>query len=235
MLKLVIPLLCLTISVNALAAPQHKVESITEKAAIEQVEADLDAMQSTLTAQGSMGGGMHQGPSGNTKKNNSVDQNPAGSMPADSMGMGMGMRPGRMGSMMGNAKMPEGPDANPAAAATAGNGHVLHLGERDFYLDMQSTLVLTDAQVRSLTAHRAQWLSELAAHQATIEAAEAQLWQLTQSVTPDPDRLAAAVREVEQLRSAQRLAFITSVSDAARTLTPAQITVARSLPFDSTQ
>jgi len=196
--------------------------------------------------QGTMGGGMGQGsaskpkgmggmnkPKGMSGMNKSkgmggMNMGSAAAMPGGSMGMCCG----RMGSMMGKPKMTgSSTTPDPTVATAAGSGHVLHLGERDFYLDLQTELALTDAQVQSLTAHRGQWLSERANHQAAIDAAETRLWQLTQALAPNPDQVAGAVREVEQLRSKQRLAFITSVSEAVRTLTPAQIATARSLPY----
>ena len=178
-------------------------------------------------AQGTMGGGMGHGSSGKPKGMGGMNKGSAGSMAGGSMGMCCG----RMGSMMGKPKMTDSSAPNPDVNTSAGGGHVLHLGERDFYLDLRGELALTDAQVQSLTAHRSQWLSERAKHQAGIDAAETQLWQLTQALAPNPDQVAAAVSEVEQLRSAQRLAFIASVSEAVRTLTPAQIATARSLPY----
>ena len=195
--------------------------------------------------QGTMGSGMGQGsaskpkgmggmnkPKGMGGMNHSkgmggMNMGSAGAMPGGSMGMCCG----RMGSMMGKPTMTGSSTTDPAAATAAGSGHVLHLGERDFYLDLQTELALTEAQVQSLTAHRGQWLSERANHQSAIDAAETRLWQLTQALAPNPDQVAGAVREVEQLRSKQRLAFITSVSEAVRTLTPAQIATARSLPY----
>ena len=188
------------------------------------------------TATGTMGGGMGKGSASKPKGMGGMNQSKGmGSMnmgSAEAMPSGsMGMCCGRMGSMMGKPKMTAG-STTPDPTLAAGGGHVLHLGERDFYLDLQSELALTDAQIQSLTAHRDQWLSERANHQSAIDAAETQVWQLTQALTPNPDRVAAAVREVEQLRSSQRLAFIASVSEAVKTLTPAQIATARSLAYD---
>jgi hypothetical protein len=179
-------------------------------------------------AQGTMGGGMGQGSASKPQGMGAMNMGSTGAMSGGSMGMCCG----RMGSMMGKPKMTgSSTTPDPTVATAAGSGHVLHLGERDFYLDLQSELALTDAQIQSLTAHRGQWLSERANHQSAIDAAETQLWQLTQALAPNPDQVAATVREVEQLRSAQRLAFIASVSEAVRTLTPAQIATARSLPY----
>lgn len=143
----------------------------------------------------------------------------------------MGMCCGRMDSMMGKP-MPGSAMPSADTPVSTGSGHVLHLGERDFYLDRQTELALTQAQVQSLMGHKDRWLVERERHQEAIDAAEAWLWQLTQALTPNPDQMAAAVREVEQLRSEQRLAFIAAVSEAVRTLTPAQIAIARSMPYD---
>lgn len=178
--------------------------------------------------------GMGKGKSGMSKRGMGGGMNMGRGMQKPMSG---GMCCGRMGSMMGKPKMMGQSDtsdsstAAPAADPSSGTGHVLHLGERDFYLDLQTELALTTEQVQTLTEHRSHWLNERATHQAAIDTAETTLWQLTQALAPNPDQVAGAVREVERLRSAQRLAFIESVSTAVSTLTPAQIAKARTLPY----
>lgn len=152
-------------------------------------------------------------------------------MGGTSGGASMGMCCGPMGSMMGKPKTMTQADSSVGVDPPSSTGHVLHLGERDFYLDRRRELALTEAQVRQLTAHRSHWLTEREQREAAIDSAETRLWQLTQAVAPNPDQVAAAVRDVERLRSEQRLAFIESVSAAVSTLTPAQIARARSFPY----
>lgn len=142
---------------------------------------------------------------------------------------------GSMGSMMGKPSETVTTTTNSSSSVDSRTGHVLHLGEQDFYLDLQDELTLTAEQIGTLAEHRTQWLSERAEQQNAIDQAEAELWRLTQALAPDPDKVAAAVSEVERLRSAQRLAFIESVTAAVRVLTPAQIAIARGLPFSDVQ
>ena len=138
---------------------------------------------------------------------------------------------GRMGSMMGKPKTLRSVSISADKNTPSDMGHVLHLGERDFYLDLHEELDLSEVQRESLSSLRAQWLLDRESHETDIDAAEDRLWKLTQALPLDQQEVGDAINEVEKLRAAQRLAFINATSKAAQELTPEQTAIAQTLPF----
>jgi hypothetical protein len=57
---------------------------------------------------------------------------------------------------------------------------------------------------------------------AVVTRGEADLWALTGAAAPDAVAIASKLDEIGRLRSAQRLAYIRNVGEAARLLTDAQ-------------
>ena len=118
------------------------------------------------------------------------------------------------------------------AAPTIDVGHVLHLGERNFFLDLQEELRLTEQQQQTLVDYQRQWLSIRDSQETAIDEVENRLWELTQKLPPNQDELSNTIGNITQLYAAQRQAFIEAVSKAAQELTPEQIAIARSLPLE---
>jgi len=58
-----------------------------------------------------------------------------------------------------------------------------------------------------------------------VQDAEQQLWKSTSADRPDAEEIETKVRQVEKLRADQRLAFIRSVSEAAKVLAEEQTTI----------
>lgn len=137
----------------------------------------------------------------------------------------------RPGMTMGMPPAMAQPTDTTVPESTSNAGHVLHLGERDFFLDLQTELALTQSQLTYLMAHRSHWLAERDRRQEAIDIGETDLWLLTQEFPPDPVRISESVREVGRARSELRLVFIQSVIEALNALTPAQIVHARMLPY----
>lgn len=65
-------------------------------------------------------------------------------------------------------------------------------------------------------------LLERASVDRRVEEAEQQLWTLTAADSPDAGKIEAKVREIEKLRSDQRLNYIRAVGEAGRVLTAEQ-------------
>lgn len=131
------------------------------------------------------------------------------------------------GGMMGPAAM--GGTNSPTAMATPsalpgypGQSHLFHIGATGFYLDHPEHITLTAEQQQMLALHKQQALLEQSQQQAQIDAAEQALWQLTGADQPQLAAIEAKAREIEALRSTQRIAFIRQVSGAARVLTDQQ-------------
>lgn len=131
-----------------------------------------------------------------------------GMMDMDKMGMG-----GGSGSMsMSQSALPGFPGAS----------HLYHIGATGFFLDHPQHIALTTEQQAGLNKAKEQALLAKSTADRAIEQAEQGLWTLTAADQPDAAKIEAKLREVEKLRSDERLAFIRAVGDASKLLTDEQ-------------
>ena len=146
---------------------------------------------------------------------------PAG-MAGGGMGMGM-MGQGGMGccSMMGQMS-PAAGMAMSVLPGFPGASHIYHIGETGFFLDHPEHITLTPEQASNISKIRDGAVQSQGEFQRKLAAAEEQLWQLTASDQPTFSTIEAKAREIEKLRSDQRLAFIRAVGEAAKQLTDDQ-------------
>lgn len=136
-----------------------------------------------------------------------------GMMGMDKMGMGsMGMAPGAGTTMAMPSALPGFPGAS----------HLYHVGSTGFFLDYADKLGLSVEQRSSLNAIKQRALSAQVTTQRKIAEAEEALWTLTAAEQPDAAAIESKVREIEKLRSDQRLTFIRAVGDAGKILTADQ-------------
>jgi hypothetical protein len=134
-------------------------------------------------------------------------------MDQEMMGM-MGMPPG--GQMGGKMSMPSALPGFPGAS------HLYHVGATGFFLDHDEHISPTTAQRTSLNQIKEKALLDKSSLQRKIDEAKQQLWTLTASDQPDAKKIEEKVREIERLRSDQRLNVIRAVGDAAKVLTDEQ-------------
>lgn len=172
--------------------------------------------------QGGMGqGGMGMGRGGMM----GMDDKAMGGSGQGGMGMGGGGMMG-MDKMMGTMGMPPGagtPMAMPSALpGFPGASHLYHVGSTGFFLDYADKLGLSVEQRSGLNAIKQRALSAQATTQRKIAEAEEALWTLTAAEQPDAAAIESKVREIEKLRSDQRLTFIRAVGDAGKLLTADQ-------------
>ena len=149
------------------------------------------------------------------------------SMPGNTMSGGMMMD---MMKMMGHMNM--GPMSSASSGMTQmpesalpgfpGVSHLYHIGATGFFLDHADHIKLSPDQQTSLTRLKEQALGAKTQSDQQIERAEQELGQLTSSDQPDATKIEQKVREIEKLRSDERLAFIKAVGDAAKLLTDDQ-------------
>jgi len=157
------------------------------------------------------------------------------SMPSGGTGMEMNMmkmmemmRPKMSDdAMMGMGAM--GGANSPAAMATPlalpgfpGQSHLYHIGATGFFLDHPEHIALATPQQQALAQRKQQSLLKQGEVQRQIDAAEQELWQLTAADQPQIGDIEKKVREIERLRSDQRMAFIRAVGEAAKSLTDEQ-------------
>ena len=142
-------------------------------------------------------------------------------------GMGMGKKMSKAGmAMMGKPRM--GPMGSGSAAMASalpgipGASHIYHVGSSGFFLDHPEHVTLTTEQQAALNRIREKALLEQATAQRRIDEIEQQLWVLTGSDKPDAGKIRAKLKEVEQVRAEQRLAYIRAVGEAATVLTEQQ-------------
>jgi Spy/CpxP family protein refolding chaperone len=140
----------------------------------------------------------------------------AGSGTAPGGGMKMGGAPA--GAATRSQKAPRSISSLPGMP---GASHLYHIGASGFFLD-QPQLTLTAQQQSALNKIKERALLGRAEADRRIEKAEQELWTLTGAGQPDAARIRAKAREIEQLRTDQRLAFIQAVGEATKVLTPAQ-------------
>ncbi len=157
-----------------------------------------------------------------------------GMMDMDKMmmgGMGGGSGGGGMMGMMdqmmsmGMSRMGGGMNTGGMASALPGfpgASHLYHLGATGFFLDHGSHITLTVDQQKQLGEIKEQSLLNQSTLQRKIDQAEQELWDLTGADAPDAAKVEGKAREIEQLKSEQRISFIRDVGKAAAVLTDEQ-------------
>ena len=127
-----------------------------------------------------------------------------------------------MGGGGGGATAPaRGPRSISSLPGVPGASHVYHIGSTGFFLD-QPQLNLTTEQQTALNRIKERALLERSNAERRIEQGEQELWALTGADLPDAAKVQAKLQEIEQLRTAQRIAFIRAVGEATKQLTPEQ-------------
>lgn len=141
--------------------------------------------------------------------------------------MGMGsMSPsaptaGGMAMSDGAAPPARAPRSMSSLPGVPGASHVYHIGSTGFFLD-QLQLNLTTEQQAALNRIKERALLDRNNAERRIEQGEQELWALTGADLPDAAKVQAKLQEIEQLRTAQRIAFIRAVGEATKQLTPEQ-------------
>ena len=107
-------------------------------------------------------------------------------------------------------------------AAFPGTPRIYHLGATGFFLDHPEHITLTAGQRKSLESVKADAQGRQARYRTRIEGAENELWSLTGAESPDADAIDSKVREIESLRSDERIAYIHAIAEAAEVLTEQQ-------------
>lgn len=162
-----------------------------------------------LAQMGEMGGKMTGNPKGS-------DNKPGG------MGGGMGDKMSCCMGMMGAAPGADTAGAMPSALpGFPGASHLYHVGSTGFFLDYADKIGLSAEQKTALNGIKQRTLTEQSASGRKVAEAEQALWALTAVEQPDAAAIDGKVREIEKLKSDQRLAFIRSVGEAAKLLTAA--------------
>ena len=169
--------------------------------------------QGTLSASAPVGGTVGMAPAPISAPNNPANDIKA--MPA-ATGCCAGMM-GQMG-VAGAASTPM-PSALPGFP---GASHLYHVGATGFFLEYSAALKLTMDQQAALNAVKETSIANQASAQRQIDQAEQELWILTSSDQPDSRAIETKLRAIEKLKSEQRIAFIPSVSEAARMLSADQ-------------
>jgi Spy/CpxP family protein refolding chaperone len=135
-----------------------------------------------------------------------------GMMGMDKMMDAMGMAPGAGTAMAMPSALPGFPGAS----------HLYHVGSTGFFLDYADKLGLSVEQKSQLNAIKQRALSAQSMAGRKIVEAEEALWTLTAAEQPDAAAIESKVREIEKLKSDQRLTFIRAVGDAGKILTTDQ-------------
>ncbi len=174
-------------------------------------------MQGMSPSGTSMPTGMGDMQMGGTQNMSSSDQNEMTGM-MNMMGMMKDMKTGGMATgSSGTAAMPKS-----ALPGFPGVSHLYHIGATGFFLDHAEHINLTPDQQAALNNVKQQALTAKSHAEHQIEQAEQELANLTSADQPDVAKIDKKVREIEKLRSDERLAFIRSVGDAAKLLTDDQ-------------
>jgi Spy/CpxP family protein refolding chaperone len=163
----------------------------------------------------------------------SMPKNPPNSAPMPGGGMG-GMMTGMMGmmnQMMGMGAMPPGSPgmagSQPGTPQSAlpgfpGVSHLYHIGSTGFFLDHAEHINLSTDQKAALSKIKEQALAAKTNADRQIEQAELEMATLTSADQPDGAKIETKVRDIEKLRTDERLAFIRAVGEAANLLTDDQ-------------
>jgi Spy/CpxP family protein refolding chaperone len=148
--------------------------------------------------------------------------------PGDGMGSMMTGMMGMMNQMMGMNAMPAvSPGMNPSVPQSAlpgfpGVSHLYHIGSTGFFLDHAAHISLTSDQQAALNRVKEQAVAAKTGADRQIEQAEQEMATLTAADQPDSAKIEAKVREIEKLRTDERLSFIRAVGEAAKLLTDDQ-------------
>lgn len=116
---------------------------------------------------------------------------------------------------------------NARAAASApsalpefnGAPRVYHMGATGFFLDHPEHITLTAPQRNTLEAIKERAAKTQAEYRRQIEKVESEIWTLIGAERPDAMAIEAKIREVEALRTQQRMAYIRAVGEAGNVLT----------------
>lgn len=199
--------------------------------AMEDDSAEMGAMGSSASPQqagsmapmkdemGEMGGSMK---GGMAKRGMTMPMSDSGCCGMNSMGKPMG---GKHAGMSGGAM--SGKSTGAMAPGSSGSvftepPSLLHLGAKDFYLDHADHVGLTPEQRASLEKIKMSATEQKTNSQKQIDRAEAELWQLTGVDQPNTGDIDKKVQEIAKLRAEQQTAYIHSVAEAAKVLTPQQ-------------
>ena len=142
-----------------------------------------------------------------------------GSMSGGMMGM-MGMMDQMMGQMSGSQSGMQQPSSE--LPGYPGASHIYHIGATGYFLDHGDMLALTNEQLTALNKIKERSLLVQSSLDRKIQQGEEELWQLTASDRPEIKSIEAKVKEIEALKSEQRISFIRDVGEAAGILTPQQ-------------
>lgn len=160
-----------------------------------------------------MGGGM-PATSGKKPAGMSGTAGTGGMSPGGGMNMG-----GGAGS--GASKAAKAPKSMSSLPGVPGASHLYHIGSTGFFLD-QPQISLSSAQRSALARIKERALLDRGNAERRIEQAEQELWVLTGADRPDASKIEAKAREIERLRTSQRMAFIQAVGEATKQLTADQ-------------
>ena len=161
-----------------------------------------------------------------------MPKTPSSSGPMTGNGMsGMTAMMGMMNQMMGMGAMPPGSQSMPASPPKIpqsalpgfpGVSHLYHIGSTGFFLDHAEHISLSTDQQAALNKIKEQALAAKTSADRQIEQAELEMATLTSVDQPDITKIEAKVRNMEKLRTDERLAFIRAVGEAANLLTDDQ-------------
>lgn len=109
-----------------------------------------------------------------------------------------------------------------AVSGSPGASHLYHVGAKDFFLDQQALLKLSNEQQAALHRIKAKASAILAHARSKMREEEGELWKVTSSDHPNTNAIEQKVRDIENVRCVQRLSFIKSVSEAVKILNAQQ-------------
>lgn len=183
---------------------------------------DMDKGEMGMPPDGmKMGDGMMMGEMGMGSMSPSTPASGGMNMGGASTG---GAAPAGGGMAMGGGSVtprPRTPRSVSSLPGIPGASHVYHIGSTGFFLD-QPQLNLNTEQQTALNRIKERALLERSNAERRIEQGEQELWALTGADLPDASKVQAKLQEIEQLRTAQRIAFIRAVGEATKQLTPEQ-------------
>lgn len=149
----------------------------------------------------------------------SMQSGAAGAAMVQSGGMNaMGCCMGEMGSVAGGSVM------QPATGLPGfpGRSHLYHIGAEAFFLSHPGHITLSLEQQTRLSQIREKAMLDDETAIRKIAEAEQQMFVLTGADQPDAWKIEDELRDIEDLRTQQRIVFIRAVGEAARVLTDHQ-------------
>jgi Spy/CpxP family protein refolding chaperone len=127
-----------------------------------------------------------------------------------------------MGAMGKSPAAGSGMQMQSALPGFPGASHLYHVGATGFFLDYADKLTMSTEQKATLNDLKQRALIAQSASDRKIEEAEQALWVLTAAEQPDATAVEAKTREIEKLKTDQRMAIIRAVGEAAKVLMPEQ-------------